>query len=116
MAAKLILALTLGSLGYDGFSFRDDLMIAGKRQWLWAFLAGVIFNFGNMLLVACLSIAGMTVAFPMAAGVAMIVGAVAGFALAPFGQPVFLLLGCALLAGSAVAAALVYGHMLILRH
>jgi glucose uptake protein len=116
MVATVILALTAGSLGYDGFSFRDDLMIAGKRQWLWAFLAGVIFNFGNMLMVACLSIAGLTVALPMAAGVGMIVGAGVSFALAPSGQPVFLLLGCALMAGAVVAAAFVYRHMLVLRH
>jgi glucose uptake protein len=116
MAATLILALTAGSVGYDGFSFRDDLMIAGRRQWVWAFLAGVIFNFGNMLLVGCLSVAGMAVAFPMAAGVAMIVGAVAGFALAPFGQPWFLLLGCALLAGAVVVTTMLYRHMLVLRH
>jgi len=116
MAATLILALTAGSLGYDGFSFRDDLMIAGKRQWLWAFLAGVIFNIGNMLLVACLSVSGMAVAFPMAAGVGMILGAAVSFALAPSGQPVFLLLGCALVAGAVVCAALVYQHMLHLRH
>jgi glucose uptake protein len=116
LVGTLILALSVGSLGYDGFSFRDDLMIAGKRQWLWAFVAGVIFNCGNMLLVACLSVAGMTVAFPMAAGVGMIVGAAVGLAVAPFGQPVFLLLGCALVAGAVVAAALVHRHMLILRH
>jgi glucose uptake protein len=116
LAATLILALTVGSLGYDGFSFRDDLMIAGKRQWLWAFLAGVVFNAGNMLLMACLSVAGMTVAFPMAAGVGIIVGAIVSFALALSGQPVFLLLGCGLVAGAVVAAALVYRHMLILRH
>lgn len=116
LAAALIVALTAGSLGYDGFSFRDDLMIAGKRQWLWAFLAGVVFNLGNMLLVACLSVAGMTVAFPMAAGVGMVVGVAVSFAFAPFGQPVVLLLGCGLVAGAVVAAALVYRHMLVLRH
>jgi len=116
VVATLILAFTAGSLGYDGFSFRDDLMIAGKRQWLWAFLAGVVFNFGNMLLVACLSVAGMTVALPMAAGVAMIVGAVVSFALAQFGPPVFLALGCALIAGAVVAAAMAYRHMLFLSH
>jgi glucose uptake protein len=116
MAAALILALTAGSMGYDGFSLRDDLMIAGKRQWLWAFLAGVIFNIGNMMLLACLSLAGMAVAFPMAAGVALILSAMASFALTQFGPPVFVLLGCALLAGAVVASALVYQHVLVLRH
>jgi len=115
MAAAVILAFTVGSLGYDGFSFRDDLMIAGRRQWLWAFLAGVIFNLGNMLLVACMSVAGMAVAFPMAAGIGMIVAAVVGFALAP-GQPVLLLAGSAVTAGAVVAAALAYQHLVVLGH
>jgi len=26
-------------MGFDGFSFVDDLQHAGKRQWLFAFLA-----------------------------------------------------------------------------
>ena len=116
LATALILALTVGSLGYDGFSLRDDLLIGGKRQWLWAFLAGVIFNSGNMLVMACLSLSGMTVAFPLAAGVGIIVSAVVGFALAPFGQPVLLLLGCAVMVGAVVAAAMVYRQMLWARH
>ena len=116
LAATLILAFTVGSLGYDGFSLRDDIMIAGKRQWLWAFLAGVVFDAGNMLLMACLSVAGMTVAFPLAAGAGLIVSALVSFALAPFGQPVFILLGSGVMVGALVAAAFVYQHILFLRH
>ncbi|HUI80569.1 MAG TPA: hypothetical protein VLY24_21740 [Bryobacteraceae bacterium] len=116
LAATVILGLTVGSLGYDGFSLRDDLMIAGKRQWLWAFLAGVVFNCGNMLLMACLSLAGMTVAFPLAAGAGLIVAALVSFALAPFGQPVFILLGSGVMVGALVAAAFVHRHLLFMRH
>src|SRR5882724_5073753 len=52
LIAAIICAFTLGDLGFDGFSFIDDLQHAGKRQWLSAFLAGIIFNLGNMLLMA----------------------------------------------------------------
>ncbi len=68
-----IAALTLGSLGFDGFSFMDDLFHAGKRQWLFAFMAGAVFNLGNMLIVAAVSVAGMAVAFPVGMGLTLIV-------------------------------------------
>src|SRR5271157_445986 len=66
-------AFTVGNLGFDGFSFIDDLMHAGKRQWLYGFMGGVIFNLGNMILMAAISVAGMAVAFPVGIGVAIIV-------------------------------------------
>src|SRR5581483_3572776 len=66
--AALIAALTFGNLGFDGFSFVDDLRHAGLRQDAWAVGAGIIFNLANMLLVAAISIAGMAVAFPISIG------------------------------------------------
>ena len=56
----------MGSLGFDGFNFTDDLMNARKQGWLFAFLAGMIFNFGNMFMMAAISVAGMAVAVPLA--------------------------------------------------
>ncbi len=81
--AALIIALTFGSLGFDGFSFVDDLQQAGKRQEVFAFAAGTIFNLGNMLLLAAVSITGMTLAFPASLGCALIVAALWGFLLVP---------------------------------
>src|SRR5215469_5683634 len=52
MLTALILAFTFGSLGYDGFSFMDDMLNAAKRFAALGFGAGVIFNLANMLLVA----------------------------------------------------------------
>jgi glucose uptake protein len=112
----VILALTVGSLGYDGFSFRDDLMITARRAWLYAFLAGVIFNLGNMLLIAAVSVAGMAVAFPMAAGVSMLVSAVVAFVVNHAPPATFLMMGCALLLGAVAAAALAHRGLLMLRH
>src|SRR5580704_11445234 len=64
----LIAAFTTGSLGFDGFSFLDDLRHAGLRQDFWAMVAGSVFNLGNMLLLAAVSVAGMAVAFPISIG------------------------------------------------
>jgi len=75
-AMALVCGLTFGNLGFDGFSLTDDFIRAGKRQWLYGFLAGVLFNLGNMLLVAAISITGLAAAFPLAAGFTLAVLAV----------------------------------------
>lgn len=95
--ASLVIALTAGSLGFDGFSFSDDLRLAGKRQDFFGFLAGATFNLGNMLLLAAVSVAGMSVAFPLAMGVALIVAALWNYATNPGGNSAFLFGGLALL-------------------
>jgi len=92
--AALIAALTFGSMGWDGFSFLDDVRNAGKRQDLYAFAAGAVFNLANMLLVASISLAGMAVAFPVGIGLALVIGVVWNYIVHPVGNPVFLGVGC----------------------
>ena len=58
LLTAVIIAFTLGTMGFDGFSFLDDMMNAGKRYSAMGFGAGVIFNLANMLLVAAISVAG----------------------------------------------------------
>src|ERR1022692_3084926 len=48
LLAAVVIAMTAGSLGFDGFSVRDDLQVAGKRQDLWGFTAGGGFFLGGM--------------------------------------------------------------------
>jgi glucose uptake protein GlcU len=43
----------------------------------------LIFNLGNLLLVAAISVAGMAVAFPLGAGLALVISAVLNY----FGFP-----------------------------
>ena len=116
LLVAVILALTAGSLGYDGFSFLDDILIVSKRAWLFGFLAGVIFNLGNMFLMASLAVAGIAVAFPVAMGISIMVGTVVNFAIHRSGAVTFLLLGSGLLLGAIVAAIMAYRNLLILRH
>ena len=96
-AAALICALTLGTLGWDGFSFRDDLQLAGKRQDMAAFAGGVAFNLGNMLLTAGISVAGMAAALPASLGTALIVTAIWNYIMNPTGSALVLMSGCLLL-------------------
>ncbi len=73
-ATALTYAFTAGNMGYDGFGVLDDLMHAGKRQWLFAFAGGVTFNLANMLIVGAISIAGMAVALMLGAGLGILAG------------------------------------------
>ena len=52
MLIALVCAFTFGSLGFDGFSFSDDMLNARKQEWLVALLAAImLFNFGQMLML-----------------------------------------------------------------
>jgi len=106
----IIYAATLGSLGFDGFSFRDDLMHAGKRQWFFAFLAGVVFNLGNMLLMAAVSVAGLAVAFPLGIGLALMLGVGLGQMIGQEGEPMLLFLGLLLMLMAMALSALAYSN------
>jgi glucose uptake protein len=116
LAAAFVLALTVGSLGFDGFSFVDDLMHAGKRQWFFGFLGGIVFNLANMLLMAAIAVAGMAVAFPVGIGLALIIGVTANYLVKPAGNPALLFGGCALVLAAIIVDAVAYHLMGIIRH
>ena len=103
-----IAALTFGTLGFDGFSFADDVRHAGLRQDAWALAAGVVFNLANMLLVAAISIAGMAVAFPIGIGLALVIGVVWNYAINPTGNKELLFGGMAVIVAAIIVDALAY--------
>lgn len=72
----LLLALTLGTFGPEGRTFFQDLSQASAQSILWIALGGVIFNASNILLSASTSIAGMSVAFPLGCGLALVLGVI----------------------------------------
>jgi glucose uptake protein len=116
MLAALIYGFTVGNLGYDGFNFLDDLQHAGKRQWMYVFLGGLIFNLGNMLLISAVSVAGLAVAFPMGMGVALLLGTGLGLSGRPAGNSLLLGLGCMLILTSVVVNAISYRIMGVAQH
>jgi glucose uptake protein len=115
LLAAVICALTLGSLGYDGFSFLDDLMNGGKRYAAMGFGAGMIFNLANMLLVAAITVAGLAVAFPVGIGLALIIGVIWNYMIRPQGNAFLLFVGCALVVGAIIVDAVAYRAMEQLR-
>ena len=78
----LILAFTAGSIGEAGRPFIADLKQASGTSLLWIVLGGVIFNLSNILLSASTSIAGMSVAFPLGVGLALVLGVINNYRVA----------------------------------
>jgi glucose uptake protein len=104
----LVLGLTLGSAGAVGQRFIADVSSAGRVSIIDAILGGVVFNIANLLLVAAIEIAGLAVAFPVAIGLALIVGAVSSYILLPAGNPLLLFGGIALVVVAIACDALAY--------
>ncbi len=88
----LIMAFTFGSFGNQGRSFIPDLLQADGKNLLSAAIGGFIWNIGTLLLVASISIAGMSVAFPIGGGLGWMLGILINYLGKPEGNP-FLLFG-----------------------
>ena len=105
---SLIMAFTLGSMGSLERSFMADLAQISQRALVMAFLGGVVFNLANILLVAAIDIAGMSVAFPVGIGIALVEGVVINFIADKQGNPVILFAGVAAVMGAIVIDAIAY--------
>src|SRR3989449_11188632 len=53
---SIVLALTMGSMGSSGPAFLPNLSTADAAHWVYALIAGFIFNIANLLLVAGIDI------------------------------------------------------------
>jgi len=81
---SVIMAFTLGSLGEAG---------------------------RNILLVAAIAIAGMSVAFPVGIGLALVIGVVVNYIATPVGNPVILFLGVGLVTAAIILDAAAYRRL-----
>lgn len=108
----LVLAFTMGSIGGAGRSFLADVGQADAAHLGNALLGGIIFNFANILLVVAIDIAGMSVAFPVGIGLALVLGVVDNYRGAPddYKAPV-LFAGVACVAVAIVVNALAYRRL-----
>ena len=77
----LLGAVTLGSMGSEGRTFFQDLAVMDWSSIQYAFLGGVVWNFGNIFLTAAIAVAGMSVGFPIGGGLAWIGGIVFNYLL-----------------------------------
>lgn len=92
----LLLGLTMGSIGSEGRPFIEDLSQGAAASFGWILLGGIIFNASNILLSASISLAGMSVAFPLGVGLALVLGVINTYIVKASGNPVLLFIGVAL--------------------
>lgn len=106
----LVMGLTLGSCGENAnWGFFHNLKASFGINWLWPFAAGVVFNLSNILLSAAIAVAGMSVAFPVGVGLALVGGTIFNYIQDPGGKPLALILaGLAIIVVSIVCNALAF--------
>ena len=92
-----LFALTAGSIGEGGRPFLADLSQASNANIWSAVLGGILFNAANILLVAAITLAGMSVAFPVGIGLALVIGVIVNYMDAPVGNSTLLFGGVALI-------------------
>ena len=104
----LISGLTAGSWGGGEWSFLTNLKQASQSNLISAFFGGIVFNAANILLAAAISIAGMSVAFPVGIGLALVLGVFMNYLIDRKGDPTLLLLGVALIVVAILCNAFAY--------
>jgi glucose uptake protein len=105
---SLAWGLTLGSVGGGQLSFLNNIRTADFTHITFALLGGVVFNVANLLLVAAIEVAGLAVAFPIGIGLALVVGVLLNYLIAPQGSPTLLFGGVLLVVLAVAIDALAY--------
>jgi glucose uptake protein len=108
LVGVILLGLSLGSVGGVGTPFVADLLHAPRGAVAYAVAGGIVFNIANLLLVAAIEVAGMAVAFPVGIGLALVVGALSSYLLAPQGNPLLLFGGISLVVIAIICDSLAY--------
>jgi glucose uptake protein len=111
LLTSLLFAFTLGSMGSEGRPFLEDLRQVESTRFWKAFFGGVLFNGANILLVAAISIAGMSVAFPVGIGLALVIGVIKTYISNPQGNPYWLFGGVLLVSLAILLNAYAYQRM-----
>jgi glucose uptake protein len=96
------------ALGGGPHAFWAALLSANATHIWLAIIGGIVFNAANLLLVAAIGLAGLAVAFPLGIGVALLLGVLLNYFLAPAANPVLLFAGVSLIVVALVVDALAY--------
>lgn len=108
---SLLAGLTMGSIGTEGRPFIQDLLQAETALIGSVLLGGIIFNASNILLSASVSLAGLSVAFPLGVGLALVLGVIINYIGTPKGNPIFLFTGVFLIVAAIICNGLASGKM-----
>ena len=108
---SLLFAHTLGVIGTAGMPTRENLHSAAM-EFIWpALISGMLFNLSNILLVVGIDAAGMSVAFPVGVGLALVIGTVESYVETPKGDPALLFAGVALIVFAMIMSALAHKRL-----
>ena len=105
---SVLAGFTMGSVGGGAWSFVENIKSSSPMQWIWPFLGGIVFNASNILLSAAIAVAGMSVAFPVGVGLALVGGTVANWFVDGKGNPWLIWTGLAIIVASIVCNALAF--------
>lgn len=105
---SLLFSFSLGSFGQAGRGFVADFKQADISNLGNALLGGIIFNAANILVAAAIAIAGMSVAFPVGIGIALVLGVVVNYVATPQGNALWLFSGVVLITLAIILDALAY--------
>jgi glucose uptake protein len=111
LAFSLAAAFTLGSAGSAGAPFLENLRAMSGGASGRAIASGVLFNLANILLVVAIDAAGMSVAFPVGIGLALVIGTLQSYGLSPKGSVALLSTGVALIVFAMIMSALAYRRL-----
>ena len=105
---SILFMFTLGSTGHAGMGAMQNLREASAQFIGRAIVSGVLFNIANILIVVGIDAAGMSVAFPVGIGLALVIGTVKSYAQAPKGNAALLFIGVACVIVAMVMSALAH--------
>ena len=108
---SIVFMFTLGSMGSTGMSAIENLQQASHAPVTRAIFSGALFDLANILLVVAIDTAGMSVAFPVGIGLALIIGTVASYLQMPKGDPLLLFSGVVLVLFAMIMSALAYSKL-----
>ncbi len=108
---SILFMLTLGSYGSSGMSALTNIEKAsGHTVWAAAF-SGLLFNVANILLVVAIDAAGLSIAFPVGIGLALVLGTLINYLQQPKGNPAALIAGVSLVVAAMIFSALAYRRL-----
>lgn len=108
--SAIVAAYTFGSMNSSDLTFLDNFLIAGNRKMGYAVGAGAVFNLANLLLLAAITVTGMSIAFPMAVGFALVIGVTWSYIQNPQGSGLLLFGGVVVAFISIVINAFAYAE------
>jgi glucose uptake protein len=105
---SILFMFTAGSVGSGGMPAAANLGQASGYSIRAAMLSGALFNIANILLVVAIDTAGMSIAFPVGIGLALVIGTIATYIEQPSGNAPLLFTGVLFVLLAMIVSALAY--------